>query len=344
MNLNKSIVINWHVTERCNYGCKHCFAKWGKQTEIWNNSADVEKIITNISKHFRSQGYFQIRLNIVGGEPIMCPERLWNVVETAYKHNMETSIITNGSHLENIRPFAHLISQVGISVDSLDHQTNLNIGRESEGKTISFEQLHQKIEDIRKVNPDIKIKLNTVVNMFNYNEILVDRFAQLHIDKWKIFRQMPFNGNGGISDYKFYAFIRNNYNEELLQKNVPVHQDPIEALYMTDFVSDEKKDDETSNKQVIFIEDNKAMTESYLMISPDGRFFQNGSKEYSYSRPLTEVSLEEALSDIKFDSTKFEERYEQWSTTIAVNEANAFFHVNDDDIGDFDCFCELKDD
>ena len=79
------------------------------------------------------------------------------------------------------------------------------------------------------------------------------------------------------------------------------------------------------SKQVIFIENNDAMTESYLMISPDGRLFQNGGDEYSYSRPITDVSLAEALTDIKFDNTKFDNRYEIKLTTDAVNEANAFF-------------------
>ncbi|EGR3240148.1 radical SAM protein, partial [Vibrio parahaemolyticus] len=23
------LVINWHMTEVCNYSCKYCFAKWG---------------------------------------------------------------------------------------------------------------------------------------------------------------------------------------------------------------------------------------------------------------------------------------------------------------------------
>jgi radical S-adenosyl methionine domain-containing protein 2 len=74
-------------------------------------------VILNIYKHFRSLDISHIRLNIVGGEPVMFPERLWNVVKTACKYWMKISIITNGSHLENIRPFAHMISQVGISVD-----------------------------------------------------------------------------------------------------------------------------------------------------------------------------------------------------------------------------------
>ena len=318
MNFNKNIVINWHITEACNYHCKFCFAKWNKPTEIWSNPANVEKVILNIYKHFRSHDISHIRLNIVGGEPVMFPERLWNVVKIACKYGIEISIITNGSHLESIRPFAHMISQVGISVDSLEHQTNMDIGRECGGKTISFETLREKIECIHNVNPDIRIKINTVVNKENFNEILVDCFAQLHIDKWKILRQMPFNGNKGVSDYQFYAFIKNNYREDLMRTSVP-------SIRSFPLAFDASCSSDDFSKQVIFIENNDTMTESYLMISPDGRLFQNGGDKYSYSRPLTDVSLAEALTDIKFDSTKFDNRYEIKLTTDAVNEANAFF-------------------
>ena len=340
MNIKKFVVINWHITEACNYHCKFCFAKWNKPVEIWSNPDNVQKVLSNINQHFRGQGVFRIRLNIVGGEPIMFSERLWNVVEAAYSHEMEISIITNGSHLEKIRPFAHLISQVGISIDSLDHETNMKIGRECSGKTISFETLRQKIEDLHKVNPDIKIKLNTVVSPHNYNEVLVERFAELYIDKWKILRQRPFNGNPGISDYQFYAFLRNNFNENLMQTNAPKpHKD-----LLTTFINCEDLEKNSETQQVIFVEDNDAMTESYLMISPDGRLFQNGSEEYTYSRPLTEVSFAEALSDIKFDSEKYEIRYGTWLTRNTVNEMERFFHLFEDDYGDFECFADLSDD
>jgi radical S-adenosyl methionine domain-containing protein 2 len=80
------------------------------------------------------------------------------------------------------------------------------------------------------------------------------------------------------------------------------------------------------------------------MISPDGRLFQNGSEEYIYSRPLTEVSFADALSDIKFDSEKFESRYASWPTQNAVNEMEYFFHLAEDNYDDFECFTELSDD
>ena len=340
MNIKKFAVINWHITESCNYHCNFCFAKWNKPVEIWSSPDNVQKVLSNISHHFRSQGFFRIRLNIVGGEPVMFPERLWNVVEAAYSREMEISIITNGSHLENIRPFAHLISQVGISIDSLDHESNMKIGRECCGKTLCFEMLRSKIEALRKVNPGIKIKLNTVVNGLNFNEVLVEQFAGLHVDKWKILRQRPFNGNPGISDYQFYAFLRNNFNEKLMQANAPKpHKDLLAA-----FVACEGIEKHGEPQQVIYIENNDVMTESYLMISPDGRLFQNGSEEYTYSRPLTEVSFADALSDIKFDSEKFESRYATWPTQEAVNEMEYFFHLVEDNYDDFDCYTELSDD
>ncbi|MBQ5463851.1 MAG: hypothetical protein IIT53_07500, partial [Fibrobacter sp.] len=171
-----------------------------------------------------------------------------------------------------------------------------------------------QIAEIRPVDDRSRVKHGEI----RFNEILVDRFAQLHIDKWKIFRQMPFNENKGVSDYQFYAFIKNNYREDLMRTSVP-------SIRSFPLAFDASCSSDDFSKQVIFIENNDAMTESYLMISPDGRLFQNGGDEYSYSRPITDVSLADALTDIRFDNTKFDNRYETKLTTDAVNEANAFF-------------------
>ena len=301
MNLNKSIVINWHVTEICNYDCKHCFAKWGRQHEIWNDVNQIEHIIKGITHHVETtnMGPKHFRLNIVGGEPIMSPDNLWNVVKTANDYSVDVSMITNGSQLEVIRPFARMISQVGISIDSFKHETNLKIGRVCNGKTLSFQEINEKIKFVQETNPKLKIKINTVVNKYNFSERMLPSIMTLNPNKWKILRQMPFGDNKGISDFMFYSFIRNNYRES----------------------------DRANESCEITIEDNNAMTESYLMISPDGRLFQNGNTSYSYSRPLTEVSFTEALSDIKFDESKFDGRYDGSFTQQASNSMEKFFKL-----------------
>ena len=293
--------VNWHVTETCNYGCKHCFAKWGNQREVWNDPDQVEHIIAGIANHVKTAAMIpkRFRLNIVGGEPILQPEKLWNVVKTAKKYGAEVSMITNGSHLEVIRPFAHMISQVGISIDSFNPDTNIKIGRACNGRMLFFEDLEEKVTLVRDENPALMIKINTVVNQYNYSENLLDNVLELKASKWKILRQMPFGDNRGISDFMFYTFVHNNY---------------------IDF-------DDLDGALDISIEDNNAMTESYLMVSPDGRLFQNGSADYCYSRPLTQVSFREALADIRFNETKFDGRYDGTFTWKAVKNMEEFFDI-----------------
>ena len=307
--------VNWHITETCNYACKHCFAKWGKQREAWDDSDQVEQIVKNIADYVKATPMIpkSFRLNIVGGEPIMHPDKLWNVVKTAKNFGAEISMITNGSHLEVIRPFAHMISQVGISIDSFEHETNLKIGRNCNGKTLSLEAIKEKIKFVQEINPKLKIKVNTVVNKYNFTEEMLYSVLELKPYKWKILRQMPFGANKGISDFLFYSFIHNNYRES----------------------------DCFNNGFEISIEDNNAMTESYLMISPDGRLFQNGGAEYAYSRPLTEISFAEALKDIKFNESKFDGRYNGSYTWEAVNDMKKFFGLVKPD-SDFDSIFNIN--
>eukprot|EP01026_Neomeris_dumetosa_P071138 TRINITY_DN7158_c0_g1_i1.p1 TRINITY_DN7158_c0_g1~~TRINITY_DN7158_c0_g1_i1.p1 ORF type:complete len:116 (+),score=12.85 TRINITY_DN7158_c0_g1_i1:1-348(+) len=52
-------------------------------------------------------------------------------------------------------------------------------------------------------------------------------------------------------------------------------------------------------------ENNDAMTSSYVMIDPQGRFFQNSFGFYHYSSPIIEVGVEAALQEVKWDIDKF---------------------------------------
>lgn len=312
MNLN-SFVINWHITEKCNYHCQFCFAKWNHLNEIWTNVGNVRKVLTNIANyHSDAYAFTAKRLNIVGGEPILQQKRLWQVIKIAYEMGFEISIITNGSHLENIKPFVCLLSQVGISIDSFDHETNMKIGREYNGNTISFSQLESKIAELKERNPNLKVKINTVVNAHNFNEILVDSMARLNIDKWKILRQLPFNGNEGISDLEFYTFLLHNLKEEKMPKKT--------SFNLGGFSQEQPHN-------IIFVEDNDVMTESYLMIAPDGRLFQNGNTKYQYSHSLTNVTLSEAISEIHFDPEKFKIRYNESATKKALQRMQEFFKM-----------------
>ena len=71
-------------------------------------------------------------------------------------------------------------------------------------------------------------------------------------------------------------------------------------------------------EDIISSEDNDEMTDSYLMIDPIGRFFQKSilGSVYSYSTPIVNTGIEEALNEINFDPEKFHGRYKTNRITI----------------------------
>jgi radical S-adenosyl methionine domain-containing protein 2 len=61
----------------------------------------------------------------------------------------------------------------------------------------------------------------------------------------------------------------------------------------------------------IFAESNSTMTESYLMIDPQGRFYQNSTNKvgYKFSENINLCGVENALTQIEFNPRTFASRY-----------------------------------
>jgi radical S-adenosyl methionine domain-containing protein 2 len=61
----------------------------------------------------------------------------------------------------------------------------------------------------------------------------------------------------------------------------------------------------------VYAESNSAMTESYLMIDPKGRFYQNSASGsgYKYSECINDVGAGKALEQINFNHAVFIARY-----------------------------------
>lgn len=282
-------VFNWHVTSKCNYHCCFCYAEWEKMPEIWDDPQKVAGLLKNLSES-RLFEKGRTRLNIAGGEPVLNMKKLAPVIETAWSKGFVLSIITNGSHLENLMPFIDKFSMVGISVDSASDENNIKIGRcNAKGQVMTFSELCKKVEALRAANPGLIIKINSVVNAFNWNENLLGQLKSVGAQKYKILRQMPFNGDKGISDDQWRHFLELNRYPELN----------------------------------VVTEDNEDMVHSYLMIAPDGRFFQNGGTEYAYSsHSLWEKPADELLSEMKFDEDKFKSRYKRHDSSDEEKNSN----------------------
>ena len=205
--------INLHITERCNYKCKYCFAHFDGQKDL--SLEQWKKIIDNV-KH---SGMVSA-INFAGGEPMLY-KNFGDLLSYAKSSGFELSLISNGSLLlnEKLAPdeiFAAL-SMLGISIDSFDEKILIALGCcDGSRKTLSEEKLIAIVNRARKINPSIKIKINTVVSRLNVGEKLIGLENKIPVSRWKFLKIKPFdnkifsNKNLLISDEKFRRFIERN--------------------------------------------------------------------------------------------------------------------------------------
>lgn len=261
---------SFHIVKPCNMKCKFCYATFDDMNI--SKQLSITDVIVILDK-LKSAGLQKV--TFAGGEPL-----LYKSLKAAIVHSSEigltTSIITNGSMLNDnwlseMRPF---LDWVGLSVDSLDVLTQRKIGRIG-NKPVDYYSL---IESIKLFN--YKLKINTVVNAYNYTEDMSRFIEWANPDRWKVFQALRVEGQ---NDSQF---------EEI----------KVTSQQYKEFI------DRHSRHLSLVSEDNEAMTGSYLLIDPQGRLFENSAGKHTYSAPLQSNNIETCLSQIELNREMFEKR------------------------------------
>jgi radical S-adenosyl methionine domain-containing protein 2 len=285
------LVINFHMTEACNYDCTYCYAHWDSShdsKELYKKKGAIEALIDQLADHFLSDNllrqtmnYQAVRLNFAGGEPMSLGQRFVDALLYAKSKGFRISIITNGAFLDEKRliELSPHIDVLGVSFDTADEIIAGSIGRmDTKGGWISADRLTTISSEYKRLNPSGLFKVNTVVNQYNHHESLVDVMTIVSPDKWKLLRVLPI------------------YNR-------------IESISDADFKSYTERHSVFSHISVI--EDNSDMAASYLMINPNGCFYQNGELQdgYEISEPILQVGVAKAFDQVRFDTDIFLSRY-----------------------------------
>lgn len=293
---SRQFVVNFHINEICNFNCRYCYADWGLKAnrfDVFRQKSLRERVISELwslvdpstrdSWFVPSLSWERSRLNIAGGEPLLYKAEVLAGIEYARALGFDVSIITNGSRLtaELAKELAPGLDWLGISIDSLVPTTNAQIGRfDQQNRQLSLERITEAIDAARSRNPDIRIKVNTVVNSHNAHEDLSEFIDATKPEKWKVFRTLPATTDAlSITEDDFAGFV---------QRHAKFYQ-------------------------TMRAENNDTMLASYLMVDPLGRFFDNRdclrSQSYQYSDPIHEVGARKAFSQITFDAKAFNARY-----------------------------------
>lgn len=290
--------INLHILEDCNYHCRHCFAKFGKEKYMnvnkWANIIDNLASVLDIDE-----------INIAGGEPLLY-KNLPTLIQYINSKNIKCSIITNGSLLtENwIKNNIPLLSTIGLSIDSFNPAILKEGGRTDKKDFILSEQSFLQIYSwIRKYNPKCKIKINTVVSSINKKEILLSILKKhnIHIDKWKILKMSVFeneyfsNKDIQISDEDFNNYIINNMKSLNISYNTAQSYNNLSKIIIY-------------NNTIFVIE--KELKNAYLIINPQGYLLRNNNENYStICNCLNKQELGNRISDINLDKNLYVSRY-----------------------------------
>lgn len=291
-----SLVINWHITEACNYNCLYCYAKWDKQKqarELLHDEAATTQLLVDLYRFFSPDNltnplrhvlnWSRVRLNIAGGEPLLYANRVLAIARTAKQLGFDVSVITNGSRLtqELAAELAPMLSILGVSIDAVEKDDNWNIGRvDPRGRRLQLDVLEKAIATAKALNPALSLKVNTVVNSANHKRDLSAIVERLQPKKWKVLRVLPvLTEELTVTQSQFDGFVQR-------------HQHFAEVMHP---------------------EDNADMMESYIMVDPLGRFYQNalesGSQGHLYSQVIHEIGCDAAFSTLPFKTDRYQSRY-----------------------------------
>ena len=225
------------------------------------------------------------KLNIAGGEPYLYPKFLTEILRYCKEElKVESvSIVSNGSLITEklLKEQAPWLDILAVSCDSFNGETNRKIGRGTDGENST--RLFQLADWCRKYG--IKFKLNTVVNIHNWDEDMVANMARLAPFRWKVFQCLVVEGE----------------NENATRK-----RDATKFL-----VTDEqwKTFCERHKDLPCYIpEDNKTMASSYLLLDEDMCFLDKGEGMMKKSQSILEVGVKEAMKQVIWDTKSFRSR------------------------------------
>lgn len=276
-DFNDPVSVSYFPSRKCNYACGFCFHT---DTNDYILPIDKAKRGLRLLKEAGMQ-----KLNIAGGEPFLHPKFLTEILRFCKEalHVESISIVSNGSKIrrEWMRKNCQWLDILAVSCDFFNPETNKLIGRSSDGGNVM--RLMQIAEWCKTFG--IKIKLNTVVNIHDWDEDMVKHIQRLAPFRWKVFQCLIVEGENDNKD-RIRDANRFLITDEQWQTFCNRHR------HLPCYVP----------------EDNSSMTGSYLLLDENMRFMDKGKGKMKLSDPILEVGDRAAMAQVVWDKKSFIDR------------------------------------
>lgn len=192
LSLKNGFSLQWHITERCNWNCSHCYRDRGY------NELSIDQLYRIFLQFIQFLDTFKIppqiaRLNLTGGEVFLRDDFIV-FLKRIYKYNdrYRLKILTNGSLLNDEK--VEMLKTLGVDAVQLSVEGMESVNDRIRGKG-TFEQIVNTIEILNK--NDIPVLVSVTLAKYNLKEIpqLIDFFIKLEVRRIGIRRLVPIGKN-----------------------------------------------------------------------------------------------------------------------------------------------------
>ncbi|KAI4214002.1 MAG: hypothetical protein LQ351_003406 [Letrouitia transgressa] len=222
------------------------------------------------------------KVNFAGGEPFLNAEFLGKLAQycKVVLKLESVSIVTNGSRVTRrwLDKYGTYIDIMAVSCDSFDEETNVKIGRGTGNHLKTVMELSQMCKE-----RGIKLKINTVVNQYNFREDMNKAIERIDPFRWKVFQVLIVEEENG-SEHTLRDARRFRISDE-------------EWKFFCD----------RHRRQECFVpEGNDVMASSYLLLDEYLRFLNKGVAEPTES--ILKIGVKKALEGVYWDEKGFNQR------------------------------------
>lgn len=192
-------LIQWHLTERCNLHCRHCYQENQGGAEM--SCAEIVRVMDHAAQMVREwqEAYgleFRPSFNVTGGEPFLRRD-FFEILERMLSTGFEVYILSNGTLIT--REQARRVARLGV------HGVQISIeGRAKTHDSIrGFGSFAAAVAGIRHLlDAGAKVSVNTTLSQVNASDfpVLVDLAVSLGVPRLGFSRLVPSGRGLGMLD------------------------------------------------------------------------------------------------------------------------------------------------
>lgn len=173
------------ITTQCPFNCDHCFAEKNIYPELeYTQWIDIIQELYN---------YGTKEIVFSGGEPTIYPH-LKELLMFSKDLGITTTLSTNGNFpLGKYKKLLPYIDEIGISLDAVNEETNIRVGRGSN----QIQEALELIKEIQANYTNTEVTLRTVITSINSAEIkqipflLKSEGIAWNKINWKVYEYLP---------------------------------------------------------------------------------------------------------------------------------------------------------